>query len=270
MIAGKGEFRRSVDFVYESVWVLVKRLGEYKINLYLGLMTSFSYIFGQIIFLISLELFAGDLIGWEFEEYVFYLIVANMMGAFAGMFYYARILHDMLLAGQVNVLLTRPLNVFLQQFMYTVLVEVGLEVLIHLVALVVFFVYYSDSFVFLRAVLLVPFVLLGALLEMLIGRFFDGCSFFMKRNNFMNNLYSDVKHTFCRFPAHIFDGPVRMLSFFVGSVYFGVYSTLFMFGRISYDLFFVLFCIVALLDLILVLLIFALWRFGLKRYEAFG
>jgi len=90
----------------------------------------------------------------------------------------------------------------------------------------------------LNLLLLIPFVLSGVLLDIIIGSVFDSLAFFVKSNDFIIDLHSNIKHTYYRYPSIMFKGLVYKFSFFISVTYVGVFSTLLLFSHISYFLFF--------------------------------
>lgn len=264
-------FYRNLNFVKESFYVKFKKMFEYKINTYSGLLINFFWILAQMLILRIMYVNFGDMIGWSFEEYCFFIVFFNLFYTITGMFWYGCNLSAYLTGGILNDYLMRPLNVFLQYFMNSQVFFISSAAFIYFLVFLSFVFLFFDSIVFLRLFLVIPFCLLAVIFEVLVFRFLDSIAFFMKRNNYLLGLVSNMNVTFTKFPALMFRGSwIWSLAQFVPNTYYTIYSISFLFGKLDYYSFYMMHLYLLVFCLVLGLGIYLFWRFGLERYEAFS
>jgi len=264
------QFIRTKNYILEYIKIELKTLKEYKTNMFMGFVTSISYFFSQIVVLLIIYNSFNDLVNWSFYEYFSFFLFSNAFGSLAGIFYYKRALKGDLLTGIFNNHLIRPIHVFVMYKMSSSIFFILFEFLIEFISLIIFLIYYSNLINVLNLLLLIPFILLGVLLEIMSGSILDSLAFFIKSNNFAIDLHSNIKQVYYRYPSIMFKGLVYKFSFFIAVTYVAVFSTLFLFNRISYLLFFKIILLLILLNIIFAFILYLLWFFGLKKYEAYG
>ena len=258
------------DYILEAIKVEFKVLKEYKMNIYMGILTSISYIISQIIVLFTINNYFNDLLGWELKEYLGFLIFTNTFSTLAGIFYYNRILKNILLTGEMNMYLLRPIPNFIMYKMSTSIFFMFIEFLIEIICLIVFLIYYSNFINFLNFILIILFVSCGVLFEIFVGNIIDSLAFFIKSNEFIISLHSQFRHTYYRFPASMFRGILFTISLFISVTYVGIFAISFLFGNMEYSLFFKFFSLLIFLVIFCIGVLCLQWHFGLKKYEAYG
>jgi ABC-type uncharacterized transport system permease subunit len=82
--------------------------------------------------------------------------------------------------------------------------------------------------------------------------------------------YFEIGSLFTTVPIDFFPQEIRKFFYFIASIFYGGYSTLFLFGRISVlDLMFYSLLLISI-SLFIIFMIILIWHYGLKRYEAYG
>lgn len=256
------------SYLKELLWIKILVNKEYKINIYSSLMIS---LFSSIILLIIITVVRnqfGDLLGWNYQESVFFVFYIQTFITFSIIFYINSILGLRLLSGRFNIYLTKPINVFYQYFLSTLVIEVFIDFIIFFfisVGLFFYFDLYNDRLFF-----LLIFTFCATILNILIYRFFDSLAFIMKDNIFLFSLYSDYNEVFERFPAHMFKNRLRIVSLFFTNSLIGGFSLNYYYGYLNFNYIFNLFILIIFWIILFIILIVILWHYGLKRYEAYG
>ncbi|MCA9459770.1 MAG: ABC-2 family transporter protein [Nanoarchaeota archaeon] len=250
--------------------ILFKVVLEYKINFYMALINNVSSVLVQAIILSILYLQFKTLIGWEFEAYVFFILILNFMFRLTGAFWFSSGLKKELIRGNINDYLTKPTNVFIQYLFNNMPIQAFMVSSIYFTGLILFVVYYFDILSMFRLFLLIPFLLLSGLFTILVFRFLDSLAFFIKENYFLIHGFRSINLIYTSYPVNMFDNVIKKIGYFFGIVYFGAYATEFLFFKIDIYEFYLLHLILLILIFLSCLFLYGSWKFGLRKYEAFG
>jgi hypothetical protein len=145
---------------------------------------------------------------------------------------------------------------------------VGVTGIVHLLVLVSFFYIYLDLPTY-KLIISLCFSSLAGVFFVLLFRLLDSISFFIKDRSYFE-AYLRLHEVYDRFPAIMFIGTLKNLGFFTANTYYAVYSTQYVFGHISFNYLLELSLYLIILIAICSIIIFLLWHYGLKKYEAFG
>lgn len=262
--------KRMFACIRQGIIIKFKALNEYKINLYFAFLHNLAWISIQIIFLTIIYNDFNDFLGWTFKEYVFFVLFLNSIYRFFGAFFFDVRLNVQLLQGEINSKLLRPINVFLQYLISVIQIQATVVSFVYMTLFFIYILFFWSELDLFRLLLAIPFGILGGFFNFVVIRSFDSLAFFMKNNNFFIDVYKKSSNIFIYYPANMFKNNLNGLVFLIANVYYGTYATLFVFGKITYLEFYKLHIYLLLLNLFGVICIYLLWKYGLKRYEAFG
>jgi len=262
-------FRNYLSYCLESLRIGFKCLNEYRVNLYMAFMSHLFFTLTLLGFLfISIDKFAQ--FSLSFEEVLFFTFYGQAFAMFGYFFRYGSRLDRVLLSGQFNVFLVKPLNVFLQYIFYKNPFYVFFLFVFDFFMVFVVGVYFDLFLDFFGFILCLIFSFFGIIFFILIHRLFDSLAFFFKDFNLFKKPYNYCEKIYHQFPVLIFDGFLKHFGFLVGFSFYGVVPVFWYFGVIGFDELVFYFKLLCLLIFISSGLICLLWNFGLKRYEAFG
>lgn len=261
---------RVVEFLRVVFLNRIKELVEYKVNFYMGVFMSVCYSLLGLFFLRIVFNNFGDLLGWSFEMYVFYIIFMGLSSTFWGTCFFSSDLRFRLRSGDFSNYLRFPVNFILQHICASSYLIFASQSVIYCVVLICFFVV-TDLFFWLRFLAIVPMFVFSGLFFVLIVRLFESLDFFLYHlRDGLYLVYSSFYFTIERFPVSLGSSKVHFLAHFCATFYYGFCVTQFYFGFISGFEFFVEFLIVVLLDFVVWILLVIMWRLGIRRQLAFG
>jgi len=266
----KNGFVRNLNYIKTHFFMLFKIIAEYKINMYMAIINNSTAILSQGLLLTILYAKFNDLIGWQFHEYVFFILIYSFMMRFSGTFWFGTRLEQQINNGILNNYITKPINIFTQYILSTIPIQAFLVSFFYLFGLIIYIYYYFKILSIYRLLLLIPFLIFAMVFTISISRFFDSLAFFIRKNNFLFKTYNSMRSFYRNYPVIMFDNYIKTIGYFFGIVYFGAYATQFMFFKIHYYEFYILHLIILLLSFIFIILTFLLWHYGLKKYESFG
>ena len=182
-----------------------------------------------------------------------------------------RRLSDVLLSGNFNMFLLRPVNTFVH-YMFS-MAEIGTIIVafVYLLLLLLYLIFLIPTFNLLLLVITFFFSFLGCIFYASFNCFADSLAFFIKQNNFIRSTHFKINNAFAQYPAVFFENtPIKTFGMFIATSYFSAYATNFYFGYISFEELKILFLILICMIFVLFSLSFLLWKSGLEKYEAFG
>ena len=264
-------FKNNVSYLLEKIIEELKALREYKVNFFLGILMSGVYSLMFVILFSALYENFTELIGWNFKEYVFFILIAGFNASIYGSFWFGQNLHYNLKRGILNVILTKPTNTFLTYMGVSLSAPfLANAIIVYFTSLIIFFIFFVDNFMLSRFVGLIVLSCFSGLFFILINRFIDSLNFFGK-SRWILEFYRMFYSTFDRFPAQMFSGSkILLFPFFCANVYYGALSTEYFFGKISFEYYLSLLGILLVLIILIVLSLIIIWKIGLKNYEGFG
>lgn len=258
----------NLQLTKEVFLIKLKSIKEYPTNMYLGLLISFTMVFTGLI--LSYVLYASfkDIVPWSFKEFIFYLFYILFIAHLLFSFYIRSNLAITLLSGQFNTYLVRPRKVFFQYFIMEAGIVGLLNTIPYFVILSVFLFLYD--FIISRLLITIIYTFISSILIILIYHFLNSLGFFIKNiNNFKESLMSQSIF-FNRFPAVHFIEKFPYLYLLFPQIYFGGFILNYLFGYATLTLVTQMLFKIIILEIVLVLGIYSVWHYGLKKYEAFG
>ena len=264
------EFKREFDYIKSFLMIYLKSVLEYKNNLIFFYLANFAFIFTITTFILGLTTIFEGLFYWSFKEFFFYIvfmeIIVFMFHPLADEY-----LKDMLIKGELNTYLCRPVSTFLQYMMHSSNFSAFCVLIFYVPLLVFFLIFIHTDFEIFNLFLVVIFGITGGLFYLCIIIFLNIFSFFIKEIRLLVRPFRRAEQIFYMYPATFFqDRFISKFVLFLPVAYFGAFSTEFFFGYITLERLIELFCYQLILILILIILSSINWHYGLKRYEAFG
>ena len=170
----------------------------------------------------------------------------------------------------MNSYLNRPINVWLQFTMKSIVTSFLAPFIFYFISLIVLISIHHSLFSILNTILFFVFGSLGMLFFVFTFHFFVSIHFFLKEATFLLRAYLLPQRMFDMFPAIIFKGNIKVFSYFFANVFYGVYATQVLFGMIEFKELVFFFILLIILNSMLIIGIYFLWKKGLENYEAFG
>jgi len=258
-----------MEFVKECFVLLFKKLVEYKTNF---LMVFFVQIIHMIVYwLMMIFLFDNfsDLGNWAFEEFVLFFILNDFLIVFSGIFIWKSWIANSIIKGDFNNYLNKPINPYLFFFFLNMNFD---SIVYGIVASFLYFgvlVFYGVSLVnvFLGSGLL----FLVFIFFVVIYEFFYSLDWILLGlTNKVWKPYSSFNEIFRMYPGKFFENFKFRIFLFMSPLFFVATLVVPIFRGIEVVYFFEQVCFLVTFSLFLVGLTFFVWKYGLKRYEAFG
>jgi ABC-type uncharacterized transport system permease subunit len=257
----RSSFRKHLDVLVAKIKIALKENKEYKANLW-GVILSDFFVFGSyVVFFFIYNVIVGDILDWDNLDFLVYLMLLFLAGKIMWSF---SLIHFgiFLLNGGLNNYLVRPVNSYFMSSLNHLMGATFPTALMMLAGLVVFLSFgsYGDY------VLSFFLFFFGVLFYILFVNFFYSVAFFMKRGEFIGNLFNrNVLFVVEDFTPKMFGSVFFYLLPPAVYGYFVIESL-----KGNFEIFLFYFYFIMGLVFLLVLGTFLLWHYGLKRYEGFG
>jgi len=253
---------KSFNFIFERVRIAFRENIEYKANMWTAILANLTRLFVLMLFFFIFESLIGEILEWSNYDFMLYsgLILAGQKVAY---FVSVRKFKYHLLIGDLNIILCKPISSLLFQF-FRRLHGAVLIVFPILVSFVICLMVFGDY----ENYLLASFVFLfGMAFHSLYISIFESLAFFFKESGFLVNLYRDFNYSVNGFTPKMMENFSSVFYFIPGSLC-GYFVVEILLGRVDY--FWNIFWILGLMFIILCFILKFIWKFGLKKYEAFG
>lgn len=253
---------RNLNFAKEIYIQAFKQLKEYPVNfwslLYFDIIISVVYLF----FYVIMQDITFIFLNWTYFDFiVFYLSISLITKA--TYFFQIRAFNLKLLGGDLNVWRTKPINTFLATSLQNK--DSGIYTTFIFVPIILFFILWGDF----QNYLLAFFILLFSLLYYIVFLdFFESIAFIIKENNFLIRMSKDIHYLNEKYTPKVFENSFLFFLYFLPTALFGYFFIEVLNGRTG-D-FFNYFIGILTTFLFFILGLYLLWKYGLKRYEAFG
>ena len=267
----KFNFKHYLNYFWENYKIGLKEQVEYKTNLYIGifLWVTFSVtilIFGKILF----DNF-GDVVNWNFLDYIIFIAFSNLIYDVSGLFWFDKQLKD-------SIFKEKKLNFFLNipgiRF-FNFSLSRGFNGTIFLTAEFLIFITYilynrSFNIIFLDELLLCCFLLFISYIS--VYYFFDSFSWrFMELGKVSSEkLYDEGNDLLRSIPGVFFNKNKLYFLLFLFPTYFVSSLIVPLFQGFIPNYFNIQILIIILLNIFFSIGIFFNWKYGIRKYEAFG
>lgn len=249
--------------IIEGIIIGIKESLEYKANtIALLFVMLFNFIIFISLFSITNNLFLQRL-NWNLIDFSMFILLSY----FCNRFYYifdARYLFKRLLLGELNVALTKPINPFIYQNLKMINGQDLIVLPFILIPISILLTYYNTNF-FIFLILLILMVLYN----IVVSQFTGSIGFFSKMFPYTIHMFDkQMFNTVRTFTPKVFEFS------FAKNIIYVLYFSLMGFGLVEFllqreyivEYFYYSFFIIIVLSSIT----FLNWKYGLKRYEAFG
>ena len=259
-------FQNNSIFIYENFILALRKIKEYKFNCFLELIGQIIYL-GSFLILYLTIINNFNILDLKPLEFLFYILLIDLFVSFLGIIEWKYPLRKQIILGTLNEFLTRPKNIFLM-WVFTYQNERALiQFLVNLIGIIIlsFFIDFKFSFMFFLIYFLV------SILYYLIRVFSNSVNFFSfgLASFLYTNFFSKVSTMFKIYTSGYFKKlKYQFLLFIFPLFYFGeMYLEILKLGVFTnYSLVFYLIFTIFIFSFS----IFLLWKYGLKRYEAFN
>lgn len=266
-------FRRNLDYIRVNFFIVFKKMLEYKSNFFFFAIEHIIYIASLSI---SFNIFFSqffEIISWQLEDYILFFVLMDWISAIGGIFFWRwPFLNQLITKGDFNIFLVRPINVFWGYFFSNLnsglLVYTIINPIIHLFILIYFFDIQIYN-IFLGILIWVAVFVCQVLVSECVHSFE-----FLKKGSSISiyRLTDTINYGYAnQYPFQLFNG-VKYKGFFL------IFTPMFFIGSLlipilrGYPIWNIelqLTILFALFVICLGVLVFN-WKYGLKRYEAFG
>lgn len=258
------------NYFLEYFMLSVKRVTEFKPNLYAVCLFAPIDVILSIVFSYVLSQSIGDVVGFGFIDFLLIFVFLFTFNDFMSMFYRSKHLESYILFGDMNNILKIPGSPFLNFFLkigYNSFIFTIFQVLIY-TPIILYFgswtflsLFLSSFFMFLLAIIFVFFIYF---LESFSWRFVK-VGFFLKKV-YLDNIQNDVRAYPMQFfrSSPLFYVLATMPIYFISTLVVPVFQNMEV-GDLS-----VQFLILGCTFIVSIIGIWLNWRYGLKNYEAFG
>ncbi len=261
-----------INYIFENVKIMLKRLIEYKSNFYSAFFEQIFYLSTFFIFVLVLNQNFDEIITWSSVLIFTFILIEDTLRTTAGIFAWkSDFLTEIILKGELNNLLVRP-GELLFKYHFSDLSPSSLTYVIVNVPILIILIM-SFQMNLLNCIFLLILFLFCILIYFSLYNLIYSIAFFYK--NFEKNLTNLLYRTnslFVLYPAPFFNKFKLVNLFFLFPAYIIGKLIIPLLNDINIDYFFYLdlFLIFFLIILILNILIYFNWKIGLKKYEAYG
>lgn len=240
----------------------LKENKEYKANFYSILFFDIALLFVFMLFFQIYSSMIGSDLNWTSFDFVVYYLTL-FFGSKIKWFFSLQFLREHLIAGDLNMHLTKPLNIFLFENMRMIS---GVNIIFIPLALILFIIsvlYGNYNHLFFAITLL----LIGSIFEVIFINFIESTSFFIKDNRFLSDMGYRLIYTNEKYTPKAFEKLTNIFYFLSTSIY-GYFVIEILNSR--FDQFFYFLPYIILIYFCFSILTYFMWKIGLKKYEAFG
>lgn len=259
---------------FECFRISLKQSVEFKWNFYSAFILGVSHFMTMIVFGIVFGSLIGVELGWGFKEFILFSFLLNLLFDFSGLFFYGHLerLDVVIKNGNFNSYLTKPGNqffMFLFKSRYNPTVFLILDIFMYSI-----FLSFLGDWSFFNIVIGVLILMILVLINVLLVYFLMSFTWILiELGNLLFEWYfNNVQNGLSNYPGQFFRSN-SILFFMMGILPMFYVSTVLVpiisFGDFSvFDLINYWFLFGSIF--VMCVWTFYNWRYGLKRYEAYG
>jgi ABC-type uncharacterized transport system permease subunit len=258
-----------IQYFWTNFKIGIKVMIEYKANFYSSIFKNSIVFFSSIFFLKVLENKFGEIIGWNFVDFVVFFYFIALTQCLSAIMGYANFHRD-LKRGDLNIFLQKPGNIFLNYILYSRGSTIVATTVHSTYSLI--FIFYSLDVEIIRFLISILISIILAISLFLFRYFLDSFSFyFFELGRILRrDLYNELHQVSRKFPMGFFENSKLELIFMFFPLYFVSTLIVPLFqGKQVPDLLFQI-SIILFLITIFSIGIWINWEYGLKKYEAYG
>jgi len=265
----KNKLYKYFNFVKEISIIKFKAINQYKFNIYSNFLTNFGYVATLFFSYYILKSNFSSLFYWNIYEYLLFFLFLEIGIFMFGVWF--RYLYKYLLTGEFNNFLLRPINPFINYAFSSNKYFDFINAIFYFILLIIYVLFILPNLNPLRFIITFIFFITGGIMYMSVYCLIDSLGFFMKNNRQIKSTYFTSGDIASRYPASFFKkSNVFYIIIFIANTYFAMWTTDFYFKYITLNELVILFIPCFIITIISIILSIFLWRFGIKKYEAFG
>lgn len=140
------KMEKNLEFLFANLNIMLKKLVEYKTNMYFVVIEHLIFRFSFIMFYYVIFTNFSEIGLWSFEDFILFFIINDYLTIIAGVLYWRKSLFFQLTTGQFNLYLVRPVKVFLN-YLVTDMSEEALMYIIINTIINIFMIWYFNIIV---------------------------------------------------------------------------------------------------------------------------
>ncbi len=261
--------KKNFEFIKVNIFIMWKRLLEFKSNFYSSLILETIYFMTILIFFNIIFNQFSNIIQWKLEDLIIYNIIIAILFSFSGFLIWKNTLFEILRSGNLNTYLLKPLNPL---FFYIFYLLSPYALVFFIIDLIFFFVaYFYFNITFYNYFLSFFIFILILILNILLYLFFLSFDLLkMGLSEIFINPYNKINNLFENYPSIFFEKfflkTILFIfpNFFVGTLFIPIIKN-YNIPNLKFQLFLLISLILSLFFLIIFI-----WKIGLKKYSALG
>lgn len=256
--------------IFKSGFLIkLKTIREYPLNFIFGFLTNITYVLILIFSYSILQSNFTNIFYWNYKEYIFFIFLLEIfLHLFISWF---RNFRNVYLSGEINSYLTKPINTVLHYVINNFKIHEVLIGLLYFILFTLYVIFFIDNFYFIRFLITFLFSIIGGIFLIVINSTMEFIVFFTKSNKFTKKLYYNLYNSYTHYPINFFDSKIiKGIGLIIPMSFYAVIATDFYFNYINLKDLFFYFIILIILIFIFSIISILLWKYGMKKYEAYG
>lgn len=261
--------KKELKYIHENFKIMLKSLVEYKSNFYSSIIEQVFYYFAIGILLFVLYDNFASLVGWNLEQFIFYMVLYDFVLVFVNLFFWGKDLVFDIPSGNLSQYINKPINPLIAYIFSRLSAETILQVVISSLFIISLLIYFNLSFytLLLSVLILINISLLFFLFRIAITSFaFYGVGFTKYLYRIENNFFFIMQQYPTPFFMRTKLSKILMFYpfFFIGSLLIPLLL------ETPLQNFFIQLSSIIILMILFLSIGIINWKLGLKKYEAFG
>jgi ABC-type uncharacterized transport system permease subunit len=250
------------QIIIERIKQVMKANKEYKVNFYSILFFDIILLGTYLLFYQIYSKFVGEIIGWNSYDFILYYF-ALYFGSKGKWLFSLQYFTQRLLRGDLNTILTKPVNPFLFENLKIVNGPTLILMPISFLLFLIVAIKGNYSNIFLGSLILI----FGTILEIIMINFLESLAFFIKNNRFLLEMFFHTIYINEEYTPKVFEKISNLFYLLTTSIYgYFVVEIL----KSKFNLFIKFIPLILIFYSIIVFLTFIIWKIGLKKYEAYS
>ena len=261
--------KRNLDYLKESSKLTLKSLLEYKQNFYFAALVQISFYFIIIIFYSVLYLNFKSVIDWEFNDFILFITLTNLLHLIYGSVFWKMTLFEAIKNGDLNNFLFYPINKFfsfnVRTFYQSLILYYICNFSVFIFSIFIFNINISNKIYFFSIVFLI------IIETIFFCTFIDSLNFIkLGSSEILKPIHESFQLATRNYPSKLlsnFNPNFILLLFqgyFVGIVLIPISKGMSI-SNFKFEL-----SILIISTIIFIFGTFYNWKYGLQKYEAFG
>jgi len=262
-------FMEHLNYIKVNLFLMYKKLIEYKFNMFNVILLQIFYVGTQMIFFFLISDIFADVVSWTFVDYMLYSFFLDILFQIAGTLSWGKFLTSELKSGNFQLLLNKPGNP-LFKYLFGNFFSTSVLFIFSSMFILIGFILYNSVELFNLGLSLLVFINL-IYLWLVTHYFIESLDFYtFGLNMVVFRVYNTATDIFHRFPAPFFS-KFEFKKLFYIFPFFGLGSLFLPLIRNleSFNLMFQ-WSLVFGFSVLFTIGVFINWYYGLKKFEAFG